>query len=794
LHAITWVRKPIRGDGDPPPIGSGKLSSLDFVRQLVAHGADLNARHGKHRVGSERLNRTGATPLLLAAETGDVPLMRLLVELGADPLLPNIDDCTPLLAASGVGVLSDGDESAGTEEEAIEAIAFLLERNADINAVDKHGKSAMHGAAYKSWPKLVQYLADHGADIGVWNRKNARGWTPLMIAQGHRPGNFRPSPKTIAALQRVMQASATAGADRPNILWITSEDNGQYLGCYGDPVARTPRLDQFAKSGTRFLNCFSNAAVCAPARQTLITGMYATSLGGQHMRSDAVFPSRVRYFPQYLRDAGYYTSNNSKTDYNGGPSDRRQAMDAAWDASSNTAHWRNRPAARPFFSVFNVGDSHESRLFPKGWDKRELKTNPADVRLPAYLPDLSETRRDMARYYDCIEAMDGKVGRVLDQLEEDGLTDSTIVFYFSDHGGALPRGKSFTYDSGTHVPLIVSIPERWKRWRPTNPGDATDRLVSFVDFAATVLSLAGLDPPDYMQGYAFLGDLAGEPRSFVHTFRGRRGERYDIVRGVRSQQFLYLRNYTPHLPVMQYNGYSFGIPSYMAWMKAWRQGQCTPEQARWFETKAAEELYAVAEDPDNVHNLAGQRDYDAVLAELRAENDRHIAAIRDSVFYAEGLQGREFEAYQSDDSYPLDVLTRLANKVSAADPANMADFRQAMSHPNRCVRYWGVMGCVVLGKRAEPARPDLIQRLADSEPLIQIQAARALVGIGEVDAAVPTIRHYLEEGDQIIQLRAALVVDECELLKVVPDLESPLKKVRGQYGKRVVDRALNPDQ
>lgn len=207
LHAISWVRKPIRGDGDPSPMGSGKLGTLEFVRTLVSAGADVNARYGKHKPGNGRLNRTDATAFLLAAETGDVPLMRQLLELGADPLLPNTENCTPLLATAGVGVLSNGDESAGTEDDAIKAVEMLLDLGADINAVDDLGNSAMHGAAFKSWTKLVQFLADHGADIDVWNHQNKRGWTPLMIAQGHRPGNFRPSVETVKAVQRVMRAS-----------------------------------------------------------------------------------------------------------------------------------------------------------------------------------------------------------------------------------------------------------------------------------------------------------------------------------------------------------------------------------------------------------------------------------------------------------------------------------------------------------------------------------------------------------------------------------------------------------
>ncbi|MDB4679523.1 MAG: ankyrin repeat domain-containing protein [Planctomycetaceae bacterium] len=208
LHALTWVRKPVRGDGDPSPIGSGEMGSLDFVRELIKRGADVNARHGKHSAGNQRLNKTDATAFLLACETGDLPYLKLLLELDADPSLKNKDNTTPLLAAAGVGILSNGDESAGTEEEAIATVELLLKRGADVNAVDDRGHSGMHGAAYKSWTKLVQLLADHGADIEIWNQKNHFKRTPLEIAQGHRPGNFRPSAETIAAIERVMQAVA----------------------------------------------------------------------------------------------------------------------------------------------------------------------------------------------------------------------------------------------------------------------------------------------------------------------------------------------------------------------------------------------------------------------------------------------------------------------------------------------------------------------------------------------------------------------------------------------------------
>jgi len=214
LHAITWVRKPNRGDGDdgdPSPIGSGNLSSLQFVKRLVEHGADVNARLKNGKGGPGLYSKAGVTPFLMAAGTADVAYMRLLVELGANPLLGNVDNCTPLMAACGIGIGgAAADETAGTESEVLEAAQLALDLGGDVNAVDANGETAMHGAAYKNLPKVVQFLTDKGAKIETWNRKNKYGWTPLLIAEGHRPGNFKPSAETIAALHHVMLAAGVS--------------------------------------------------------------------------------------------------------------------------------------------------------------------------------------------------------------------------------------------------------------------------------------------------------------------------------------------------------------------------------------------------------------------------------------------------------------------------------------------------------------------------------------------------------------------------------------------------------
>ena len=328
---------------------------------------------------------------------------------------------------------------------------------------------------------------------------------------------------------------------RPNILWITTEDMSPDLGCYGDSEARTPNLDRFASEGARFSNAFSISGVCAPSRSALITGMYPTSIGTHHMRSKGVPPPYVKCFTEYLRAAGYYCSNNVKTDYNFDP------PLTAWDESSRKAHWRGCAEGQPFFSVINFTVTHESRIRaePERFARLtatltpEDRHDPAKAQLPPYYPDDPIVRRDWANYYDLITAMDYKVGELLAQLEEDGLADNTIVFFYGDHGRGLPRAKRWVYDSGMRVPLMIRWPGKIK------PGTVRDDLVSFVDFGATVLSLAGVKIPSYIQGQAFLGEQSAPPRNYVYAARDRMDETYDIIRAVRDKKYKYIRNFEP---------------------------------------------------------------------------------------------------------------------------------------------------------------------------------------------------------------------------------------------------------
>jgi N-sulfoglucosamine sulfohydrolase len=403
---------------------------------------------------------------------------------------------------------------------------------------------------------------------------------------------------------------------RPNILWITCEDIGPALGCYGDSVANTPNLDKLAQEGIMFTNAFSVAGVCAPSRHALITGMYPTSTGGHHMRTidnliedipdyGVVLPPEVRCFSEILRTAGYYCTNNQKTDY------QFYAPVTAWDECDFDAHWRKRPAGKPFFSVINLMTTHESRIWTQSWEP--LLVDEKKVVIPPYFPEHPTVRRDIARKYSNIAEMDRQVEIILEQLKADGLLDSTIIFFYSDNGGMLPREKRELYDTGLRIPLIIRFPGK------ALAGTITDELVSFVDFAPTVLSLAGVKIPSYMQGQAFLGLWKSkEPRKYIYGARDRMDTEYDMVRAVRDNRFKYIRNYHPELPFVQNIEYRKQIPMMQVLYEYDEKGLYNDVQKLWWrKTKPVEELYDTREDPWELNDLAEKSEYADKLEEMR---------------------------------------------------------------------------------------------------------------------------------------------------------------------------------
>jgi len=530
------------------------------------------------------------------------------------------------------------------------------------------------------------------------------------------------------AFLTMLFAHGLSAAELPNILWLTSEDNGPHLGCYGDEYADSPHIDAFARRGVVYQNAWSNAPVCAPARTTIISGLYPTSTGSEHMRSLTRLPSGIEMFPKYLRDAGYWTTNNSKEDYN------LEKRGAVWDQSSRSAHWRGRAAGQPFFSVFNYTTTHESQIRIR---PHRLVHDPAKVRVPAYHPDTPEVRLDWAQYYDKITVMDRQIGEALAELESDGLAGETIVFYYGDHGSGMPRSKRWPYDSGLRVPLVVSVPEKHRALVPEGwtPGSRSDRLVAFIDLAPTVLSLAGIRPPEHLQGRAFLGKFTVVAPQFAFGFRGRMDERYDLVRTVRDERFVYVRNYMPHEIQGQHVSYMFETPTTRIWKQLFDAGKLSPEQARFWQQKPAEELYDLETDRDEVRNLADSAEHHEVLARLRRAHREHVLAVRDLGFLPEdeihsraALAGvTPWDVGRDETKYPLARVFAAAEIASSRDPNVEAELVKALDDGDGAVRYWGAMGLLIRGDAAvSRTRVALRRALDDTSSSVRVVAARAL--------------------------------------------------------------------
>lgn len=479
--------------------------------------------------------------------------------------------------------------------------------------------------------------------------------------------------------------------DRPNFLWISSEDNGPHMGCYGDEGARTPNLDGLAARGMIYRNAWSTVPVCAPARTAIITGMYPSSIGAEHMRSTAQLPEHIKLFPHYLREAGYYCTNAAKEDYN------VPKPEGVWDVSSGKGHWKNRGEGQPFFAVFNLNVTHESQIRKR---PHEAVHDPNALTPPPYYPDTPEVRQDWAQYYDKMTTMDQQAGVLLRELDDAGLMEDTIILYWGDHGVGLPRGKRSVCDSGLRVPLIAYIPEKFKHLMPQDyvPGGESKRLVGFVDLAPTMLQLAGVDVPDHMQGRPFLGATELPEKKYLYGLRGRMDERIDFVRAVRDERYVYVRNYMPHLSHLQHVAYMYQTPTTQVWDAAYRAGTLPAESAYFFGRRDSERLYDLENDPHEMHSLVNSPEHADVLMRMRAKLKETILETRDLGFLPEpDMRTRYDDAILrdvalDDAEYPLELILDMADRATQEEPD--IELLNQLGHTHSLVRHWALMSIV----------------------------------------------------------------------------------------------------
>jgi N-sulfoglucosamine sulfohydrolase len=510
------------------------------------------------------------------------------------------------------------------------------------------------------------------------------------------------------------------------------------------------------------------------------------------MRSRYPKSDIVRPYTEFLLGKGYYCTNNSKTDYNF----ENPNLDEIWDECGMDAHYENRADGQPFFAIFNFTTSHESCIHNSTPDSL-LRHRPEDVSLPPYHPNTPEMRHDWAQYYDKVEDMDTKVGEVLAELEKAGLAENTIVFYYSDHGGVLGRSKRYLYETGTHIPMIIRIPEKYKKLFPAaKQGSKVERLVSFVDLAPTLLSLTGTPAPEYMQGSAFLGKFKVEEPEHIYMFRDRMDGRYDMTRSVVDGQFRYTRYFNPNRIWMQHLDYLWRAPSMRSWERAFLAGECNEIQSRYWNTKPVEELFDIKNDPWEVNNLAGDPAYADQMAEMREAMLELSADIKDAGFIPEAdriIRTGSMAAYDyvRSGTVPLDEIREAAFLASESDPKNLERFKALLDHEDSAVRYWGAQGMLILGIESRPALEQLRKAAFDQSWNVSVAAAELLYILNEKDLALEAYKRVLACEQPMARTAAlnSIVAIDGSPEKFLPLCIEVLKKyelIERQYDARVI--------
>jgi arylsulfatase A-like enzyme len=569
--------------------------------------------------------------------------------------------------------------------------------------------------------------------------------------------------------------------ERPNIVWLVLEDTSPYqFGCYGNTDVSTPEIDRMAEGGVRFTKAASNAPQCSPARSTLMTGCYATTYGMDIHREDYETPTGI-FYPQFLREAGYFCTNNAKTDYN-----TTQDDVSFWDECHVGATYSSpdRQEGQPFFSIFNTTATHMGlvrTITTEGRpDLSEVGLDPNTIQLPPHVPDLPEVRLDEACMLNASQGASRWVQAHLDDLKAKGLADNTIVFFFSDHGGCLPRGKGLPYESGLSIPLVLHVPEKWQKELGVEPGSVDNRLVSFVDFAPTLLSLAGIEPPEFMQGKAFLGRYANKSIQLQFGFRSNQENyHFDPCRTVTDGRFKYIRNYIPHKPFCLRNLYQWGMPSNQAWDTYVMSRECKNEH--WlqpFQPKATEMLFDLEMDPWELNNLALLPEYAADLKRLRVAVQNHIRETEDLGFVVRGIRKKPGGLYQhvKEGKLPMQEIYEAAELAGQAGKEDIDHLVSCLKSPYPEIRYWGAVGFCTLGSRGvlDRAPEILIQAANDPVDEVACAAAEAICYMGHFDTG---IRRLID----LFKANFNLAYSSIETLSWYPDQKKELLRYKQQF-------------
>lgn len=583
----------------------------------------------------------------------------------------------------------------------------------------------------------------------------------------------------------------TVTGSRPNIIWLVAEDISPALGCYGDDFATTPNIDRLAQMGIVYEKAYATAPICAPSRSCLVSGLYAVSLGTQHLRCEVPFPDQLKTLPESMHDAGYFTTNRNKTDYNFDP-------EGLWDHwSASYAPWRKRTdPQQPFFSFINVGPSHEGSVnVEESYQKSiadldpGLLHDPGKVTVPPYYPENEETREVWAHYYDVMTALDQNVGKILDSLEEDGLLDETIILFFGDHGFGMPRYKRWLYHTGIHVPLVISAPEKYQHLlNSQTEGSRNTQLVSFVDFAPTTLNLAGAELPPTMQGQPFLGKNLPAPRSHIFAARDRADDMYEMSRAVFDGRYLYIRHFMPHLPPIQPGFiYSDRKVAFRALRKAHLAGETNAEQKKLWSPKPVEELYDLKNDPQELNNLAGDPSLaekqsflkDKLFAWMMEVRDLGLLPEAEYMMRSADVAASPYEYTRQGDIYPVEEILRSAEMVGKAPESALIE---NLKHEDSGVRYWAVVGLQNFSNPSEDAIVSLQTMLGDSSPSVQIAAAEVILGIRQNEDAVKVLGKWVQDDRPWLALQAA------RSIQLAGENASPLIPVMYQ----VLEKNLSP--